>query len=348
MNANEAWRLLEDAVSVPSPTGSEGAVVRLLQEAARRFGFRVVEDRAGNFVAEAGRGKRLLLFVGHVDTVPGWIPVREEGGVLWGRGCVDAKGALLAILAAAHAHLDDPKFRIMVVGAVDEEGHSEGAKAIDRALAPSWIIVGEPSGASGVTLGYKGILRARFNVRSPAIHGGHPAPNALDRFHSFWTDVRHNEAFGEGFEAMAGRLDAVESQSDGLEDRVAVRIQVRLPPQVVPGEVVRRLCAVAARHGGTLEIDEAMPAAVTDGRSPLVAAFRGAIRAEGEVPHLKHKTGTADFNHLAAWFPGVPMVAYGPGDSQLDHTPNERLERSEFERAVSVLGRVLATLASLP
>jgi LysW-gamma-L-lysine carboxypeptidase len=43
-----------------------------------------------------------------------------------------------------------------------------------------------------------------------------------------------------------------------------------------------------------------------------------------------------------AW--GCPIVAYGPGDSSLDHTPNEHLELEELEHAVDVLAKVLATL----
>jgi LysW-gamma-L-lysine carboxypeptidase len=40
------------------------------------------------------------------------------------------------------------------------------------------------------------------------------------------------------------------------------------------------------------------------------------------------------------------MVAYGPGDSTLDHTPQEHVEIDEFLRGVSVLGRALETLVA--
>jgi LysW-gamma-L-lysine carboxypeptidase len=65
-------------------------------------------------------------------------------------------------------------------------------------------------------------------------------------------------------------------------------------------------------------------------------------------PRLKRKTGTADFNHLAQWYPDVPMVAYGPGDSHLDHTPHERIDLAEFERGVQVMDGVFARLAAQP
>lgn len=340
------WDLLRRVVEVPSPTGSEAAVVELLLREGRNLGFRVSSDAAGNFIAEAGLGERLLLFVGHVDTVPGQIPVRVEGDELWGRGSVDAKGPLVAMLEAARAYLDDPRIRIRVVGAVDEEGHSAGAKALDRSTVPEWIIVGEPSGSDAVTLGYKGILRARCVLGRTTVHGGHPDGNALDAFHEFWCRVRALDGFGDGFDAISARLDSITSRHDGLTDEAHVRFQIRLPPGASPANVTGRLQALGAIHGAQISVDEAMPAAVASPRTDLVAAFRSAIREDGHTPRLKHKTGTADFNHLAGWFPGVPMLAYGPGDSHLDHTPAERVARNEYERAVRVLGRVFERLAT--
>jgi len=56
------------------------------------------------------------------------------------------------------------------------------------------------------------------------------------------------------------------------------------------------------------------------------------------------KTGTSDMNVVAPHWP-VPMLAYGPGDSNLDHTPEERLPLAEYLQAVEVLASVLASLA---
>lgn len=36
-----------------------------------------------------------------------------------------------------------------------------------------------------------------------------------------------------------------------------------------------------------------------------------------------------------------PIVVYGPGDSSLDHTPNEHIETDEFHRGIDVLTRTL-------
>lgn len=61
-------------------------------------------------------------------------------------------------------------------------------------------------------------------------------------------------------------------------------------------------------------------------------------------PRLKKKTGTADMNILGPRF-GVDAVAYGPGDSRLDHTPpHERISLSEYLLAIDVLVDVIEEL----
>ena len=75
-------------------------------------------------------------------------------------------------------------------------------------------------------------------------------------------------------------------------------------------------------------------------RSRLARSLVSAIRARGGTPRFKLKTGTSDLNVLVpAW--GCQAVAYGPGNSQLDHTPREHISIAELERAVSVLEAAL-------
>ncbi len=344
--ADEA--VLEGLVRIPSVTGSEADAVRYLQQQARADGLKGLEDRAGNFIAEAGTGPRLLLFVGHVDTVPGHIPVRVEGGTLWGRGTVDAKGPLAAAYCMARRHKDSRDVRIRVVGAVDEEGDSHGAKALDARLRPDWIVVGEPSGVHGVTLAYKGILRGSFALERPRGHGAHPGPTAIEEAIAFWDEVRRAFKLEYRFETLQGHLLSMSSSGDGLVDRVEARFHLRLPPGTDPDGLEAKLVRQGAQRDVQLTCTERMRPAESSKRTPLAAAFLQAIRAQGGEPRFLRKTGTADFNHLAEMHPGVPMVAYGPGDAALDHTPEERIEFAEFRQAIEVLDSVARRLATLP
>jgi len=77
--------------------------------------------------------------------------------------------------------------------------------------------------------------------------------------------------------------------------------------------------------------------------TPVVRALLRSIRAAGGRPRFKLKTGTSDMNVVGpAW--GCPIVAYGPGNSSLDHTPRESIRLDELSRAVDVLAKALGEL----
>ena len=78
----------------------------------------------------------------------------------------------------------------------------------------------------------------------------------------------------------------------------------------------------------------------------LSRAFRVAIRAAGVQPQLTLKTGTSDMNVVAPLW-DCPILAYGPGDSTLDHTPTERLEIAEYLKAVQILRDALERLVEM-
>jgi LysW-gamma-L-lysine carboxypeptidase len=76
----------------------------------------------------------------------------------------------------------------------------------------------------------------------------------------------------------------------------------------------------------------------------LVRAFLAEIRARGGAPRFVVKTGTSDMNVVGPFWPRTPIVAYGPGDSALDHTPQEHVGLAEYLATIGVLRGVLRRL----
>jgi LysW-gamma-L-lysine carboxypeptidase len=77
-----------------------------------------------------------------------------------------------------------------------------------------------------------------------------------------------------------------------------------------------------------------------------VRAFLGAVRSVDPAvkPGFLVKSGTSDMNVVGpAW--QCPILAYGPGDSSLDHTPHEHVSLDEYWQAVLVLEAALRNLA---
>lgn len=87
----------------------------------------------------------------------------------------------------------------------------------------------------------------------------------------------------------------------------------------------------------TVEILRATPGFSNSRTGSLVKAFVRSFAKQGKSIHYIKKRGTSDMNTLATTWDSVPMVAYGPGDSSLDHTNDEYLHYGEVEQTRTIL-----------
>ncbi|ULH16451.1 [LysW]-lysine hydrolase [Deinococcus sp. KNUC1210] len=342
--------LIVRATSIPSLSGEEGEVAAYLCGWMSAHGFTASIDAAGNAVGERGSGPKTVVLLGHIDTVPGEIPVRvDENDVLHGRGSVDAKGSFCTFVAAV-AGLDDAtleRARFVCIGATEEEApSSRGAHHAARSYQPDAVLIGEPSGWEGLTLGYKGRLVLHASVTKDNFHTAGEGTSAGDDLTESWFRVRAwaQEQSGEGiFGAVQATVQSIESGTDGLTQTARGVFGLRLPPHVSPQQARAEL---SERLNGLATLDfRGDEVAVRHPRDSVLArVLRVAIRQAGGTPVFKLKTGTSDMNVVAPHW-NVPTLAYGPGDSKLDHTPEERLSLSEYDQAVTVLQDALTRLA---
>ena len=152
------------------------------------------------------------------------------------------------------------------------------------------------------------------------------------------------------FDQVLPTLRKLDSGGDGFEEWAELHVGTRLPPDLPPEDWYTRLAQLPGLAGTPgLAIDPIgfpIPAYQGGKYTPLVRAFLAGIRAAGGQPGFLLKTGTADLNIVAPLW-GCPALAYGPGDSALDHTPNEHLPLEEYRRAVAVLRQVLERLSQV-
>lgn len=345
--------LLERTLSIPSVSGSEAAVAQYLVPQMQAFADEAFVDEAGNAVARVGRGPLNVTFLGHIDTVPGEIPVEIKGGKLYGRGAVDAKGPFCTAVVAASLLSGEvlDKLTLTLIGAVEEEvASSKGARfAVQHYPKPDLLIIGEPSGWDAVTLGYKGRLMLKLRVEKENFHSAGEGSTAAEDLVACWQRVRAwADEFNAGvkgiFDQVQVALQSIGSESDGLEQRAEGVVGLRLPPALPPQEAKGRLEDLfTENHMAVTFMGSEMPYR-SPKDTPLTRAFRTSIREVEGKPRLKLKTGTSDMNVVAPHW-NVPMLAYGPGDSALDHTPHEHLSLVEYERAIEVLrGALESTL----
>lgn len=332
----QARELLVDLVRIPSVSGEETRCARRLVAFLERHGREVWLDEVGNVRAPADDG---VLLTSHIDTVPGDIPVRVETDdtgrdVLWGRGSVDAKGSLAAMATAA------VRTGASFVGVVGEEVDSRGSRHVveTREAVPSAVVNGEPSGWDGFALGYRGILGGTYLGVSELEHSSRPENNAIQDAMDWWRCVE--TAFDDEsvavFERVTCKPVGFEGGfgENGLTVEATMEVQLRVPPGYTTDTV--RETADSCLQKGTVNWHDRVEPVMESPRTPVARAFRAAIRARGGDPRMLRKTGTSDMNVFAdAW--DVPIVSYGPGNSEFDHAPDERLPLPEYGRAVNVL-----------
>jgi [amino group carrier protein]-lysine/ornithine hydrolase len=427
MTREQAIDLVHGLVAIPSLSRQEGPAAAWLAARMSETGYdRAFVDDAGNAVGELGPADAatVLVLLGHIDTVPGTIPVRiapvevqpprspesllagapassaldprPPALALYGRGSVDAKGPL-ATFAAAGARLGsawahDAGVRLVVVGAVEEEAAtSKGARFIAsrfdgvREPRPAACVIGEPSSWRRVTLGYKGRLLMDVEARQAMAHTAGPDASVAEVVVGLWNWVRnHADAVNAGrarpFDQLSPSLRRfITANTGGMTDTVDAQIAWRLPVGFDAGAFVNDLLAWTTAHlespgtaptttlatgeGGRHTITISGPRSTIsftfrgwehpwhgERSNALVRSFLAAIRQvePSAQPGFVVKTGTSDMNVVApVW--QCPIVAYGPGDSALDHTPTEHLLLDEYWTAVCVLERTLREFArSLP
>ncbi|MEM2364916.1 MAG: M20/M25/M40 family metallo-hydrolase [Candidatus Bathyarchaeia archaeon] len=348
-----------------SPFGQEGAASDLILSEMTRLGIRARRDEVGNVIGEVGSGAHpALLLCGHMDTVPGFIPVRVEGGTLYGRGAVDAKSSLASMILSAGALAKEGiNGRIIMACVVDEEGEGRGIKNLMKGgLDIDYAIFGEPSGVSNITIGYKGSMRIILRIGTEPGHSSAPwlFENAIERAFELWGAFKEFHLPGEDLSSKFYSITSCIMKIRGGSDSTSVpsecdlTIDLRFPPQISleaifskARELVDKFREEHPKVSVDLEFGDITKPFEADRRSPLVRALSWAIRTElRKQPTLLRKTGTADLNVLGEALK-VPMVAYGPGDSRLDHTPHERIDIREYLDSIRVYKAAIRRLFEL-
>lgn len=350
-----------------NPPGREEAVARALAEQAGAWGLGAelvtVADGRSNVevrLPDEADGP-LVLLGGHLDTVPpgeqAWEHEPLSGdladGVLHGRGTVDMKSGLVAMLAAMRALAPDARGlrgRARLVGLVGEEVDCLGAKAFLRGggmRGVEWLVVGEPTNLE-VVPAHRGALWLEITAHGKTAHGSMPhlGVNAIDHLVELVRGLRGLDFTSTPHPLLAPPTLNVGTIRGGIKTNVVPdRCQATVDLRTLPGqrhdEIVDAVLTLAnqleeAAPGLRFEVRVAndMAAVQTPPDAPIVTAMQAAVAETlGAEPRVRGATYYTDASVLAYPPAGdraaagpVPTVVFGPGDDRLAHQPNEQVE----------------------
>ena len=319
-------------MSIDSTSGREGEVVAWLDAYLRERHWRtqrvaVAPGRDNLFATVVDHP--LVTLSTHLDTVPPYIPPRQDERCLYGRGACDAKGIAAAMICAAE-QLRAAALPIALLFVVGEEVTHDGAHAANDAFAaqavPSTskvLINGEPTDST-VALGTKGAIRVVVRTEGHAAHSAYPhlgrsATRDLVRLlGDLDTVVFPTDALlGDTTVNIGGLAGGV--ADNVVAPRAEARLMIRL---VTPADVVVRIMERWAAGRATLEWGPMVPPVklgVVEGFATSVAAF------------------ATDIPAMSNW--GTPYL-FGPGSIHVAHRDDEFVAIDELRAAVDGYVRI--------
>ncbi len=361
--------LLEKALTIYSPSGNEKALAALLYAELKELGLNPKIDSAGNVVCEAGSGKKSLLFCGHMDTVPGEMPVKRVGDWLYGRGACDAKGPLLSLLFA----FEDTALklnenagpgrngRLIFTAVVEEEGESSGLNQLMKdSIRADYAIFGEPGGLDRITLGYRGHLTITITVETQEVHSSAPwlTTNSIEAAMAVYSDLKNTWPEAKKGESKTASVSVSLTRIHGgsahnvTPGKTTMTVDIRLPIGTNSARIKTEVEKIIGKHGNLengARIDVSYGEATEPYRagmdSTLVRSMNRALLKSGVKPTFITKSGTGDMNTYALGF-GVEAITYGPGDTRLSHTTEEKIDAKEVLGCSAILYSALEELFS--
>jgi acetylornithine deacetylase len=326
-------------VDIESLTYNEGAVGAYLDTLLRERGFAVERMEISQPPQSRFSGPRFNLYASygeqpdvvlstHMDTVPPFIPSREDDLFLYGRGACDAKGIIAAQWAAAE-RLREAGVAAALLFVVGEERDSAGAREANlHPKGSRFLINGEPTD-NRLALASKGALRAEIRACGTMAHSAYPelGDSAVHRLVQALDRLLDLELpYVEGVGPSTLNIGVIEGgrAPNVIADAASAQVLVRLVgSSAETRKAIEQAIAGLAEVEFTLEIPFIRMRQV-EGLETMVAAF------------------TTDIPALTHW--GEPLLL-GPGSIHVAHTPFEKIAKQELLEAVDLYFELAQRLA---
>ncbi|MAF29816.1 MAG: succinyl-diaminopimelate desuccinylase [Croceicoccus sp.] len=363
-------------IACPSVTPATGAVFDALEGMLRPLGFNVLRTLDGDApdgpvenllaVRPGPSGSRHFAFAGHLDVVPpgnGWssdaFTPEVRGELLYGRGAVDMKSQIAAMVAAAaRIAADEGTISFIITG--DEEGPARfGTLALmehmaARDIVPDLCLVGEPTSVKRLgdmmKIGRRGSVNIWLEMHGNEGHVAYPhlADNPIPRLVSMLAelDALQLDEGTDWFQPSNLEITDLEVGNPATNVIPAVaraRLSIRFNDLHTGAQLSARVTEIARRHGGIARpVISGEPFLTEPGDFSTLLA--DAIRAEtGMEPELSTGGGTSDARFLKNI---CPVIEFGPCNATM-HKRDEAIALADLDALVGIYERTARAALAL-
>lgn len=370
-------------IAIPSVTGEEEEIARYLESRFQQLGcktrlYEAAKNRYNIYAEYPGRDKSRpgVLFHGHMDTVPPYgmpNPYSPDvnNGRVWGRGSVDQKAGIAAVISAFEDYLSSsrtPEKSIAFIGVIDEESEHRGSMAMkEMGIDADFGIVTEPTDLK-FGIGCKGTAPVLLSVKGRAAHGCRPwlGVNAVVAGIKLAEKIMSEELpvyTIEGIGDVQGSYNLGKIEGGNAYNIVADRCAIWFDRRLTPGEtqagVVEDIRKAADTMGFSdelkIDIEIARPdwnwppikergllPAITDMSRPEVSGLKKLCdEVLGFESRVYFTDGYNEMDFLINDL-GINTIQFGPGDSARCHTDDEYLDIEQLQKCTDVYKKIIS------
>jgi len=381
----DTTRFLADLVRTQSFSSKEKNVIAVIKKEMQAIGFDGIKiDGLGNIIGRIGKGKRVIAFDGHVDTVyPGDLSAWKfdpfkpfvKAGKIWGRGTVDQKGGVATMIHAGRLIKElglNDQFTVLFTATVMEEDCDglcwQYLLNVEK-LKPELVVITEPTNMN-IYRGHRGRMEIRVEVKGRSCHGSAPerGDNAIYKIARIALEIeklnqrlKDDPFLGKG----TVTISEVKSSSPSLcavADEAGIHLDRRLTCGETKASAIAEVKDAAKRAGYpdakvyVLTYEEAAytgkvyptekyyPTWALEKKSPYL---RNAVAAYAGVLGKQPFVDKWTFstNGIAtAGMKGIPTFGLGPGNEIYAHAANEACPVEHLSGAVAFYAALVAKL----
>ena len=331
-SAEHLFAFTRKLIDIESTTGMEAAVGDPLAGELTQLGYNVermpVEgDRFNVWATHPGHPRPQLALSTHMDTVPPFIPSSETADRIYGRGSCDAKGIIVAQIAAAEK-LKSEGTHVGLLFLVGEERDSQGAQtANQQPRGVKYLINGEPT-ENRLAIASKGTLRIELVAKGKMAHSAYPelGESAIEKLLDAVQEVR--------------KLKLPTSPKAGPCTLNIGMIKGGRAPNVIPDHAVAHLLF---RLIGPVEDLRRQVSTAVEGKAEPHFILEIPYMELGTVPGIETMVAafTTDIPALTNW--GAPLLI-GPGSIHVAHTEGEYIEKKQLIEAADLYAKIAREL----